>query len=384
MRIAVIGGGVNGIATAYFLARLSDAEVTVFERDTLASASTGYSAGIIRHHYATTRHIRLAHRGSQIIRNLPDLTGNDGGYRNNGYLRLAPPDTSEQFEAIVQKQQTVGVDVDLIDPASLPDHHPHINPAGVGAAAIDHDGGFADPYLVTTALAAAAAENGATIRTKTTVLGLDHDGQRVTGVETDEGTTPADAVVNAAGPWVADIAATLDLRLPLTWHESKIAVLAADTPYGPDLPSISDHTATPDMYTKPEPGGDFLVGGIDRPPIDNATGLTGVTDAFLTEASDRLTTRLPAYADADVVDTWSGIITMTPDAHQLAGPTPEYPNFYLLAGGSGHGFKEAPGFAESLAQTILDQEPRIDLTPYRPDRFADNELLHDVDYKTGT
>jgi sarcosine oxidase subunit beta len=136
------------------------------------------------------------------------------------------------------------------------------------------------------------------------------------------------------------------------------------------------------MYVKPEPGGEFIVGGIDRPRIDPERGLEGVDSEHLRRIGERLEYRLPEYADAAVVDTWSGEIGVTPDSNQIVGIPRGMENFFNMVGGSGHGFKEAPAFAESVAQQILALEPRFDLSPYRLERFDERSEFEGISKET--
>lgn len=382
MKIGVIGGGIYGTATAYFLKRFGAESVTLFEKGQIAGESTGYSAGIVRHHYTHDVQIRMAKRGREILANLEEYVGQDGGFRRNGYLILADPDRESAFRRTVTRQRELGIDVEFVEPDELKAHLPGISSEGVTLGAYERDAGFADPPLVASGFADAAEELGATIQTATEVTDLERRNGTITGIETRDGTHSVDYVVNAAGPWGREIGEMAGIDLPLQWRESKIALLEASREYADSYPTLSDHSVKPEMYAKPEPGGEFLLGGIERPPVDREAGLEGVTEAFLEAASKRLDHRLPGYADASVVDTWSGVITVTPDGIQIVGVPRGADNLFNLVGGSGHGFKEAPAFAESAAQTILGESPEIDLAPYALERFEDGETFDGISSET--
>lgn len=379
MRIAIIGGGIYGTAVAYFLDRLGADDVVLFEKDSIGGVSTSRSAGIVRHHYGRSDHIRLAKRGREIIQQLERFTGHPGGFHRNGYLALTGTDDESTFRQTVRKQQEIGLDVEFVAPADLERYFDTIDTSGVAVAALERDAGFADPYLVAQAFARAAEENGVEMKPNTEIIGIRREGETVTAIETDSGSEPVDYVVNAAGPWGAEIGEMVDVEIPLTWYESKVVVLSADSEYDLETPTLSD--ATQRLYAKPEPGGDFLVGGIDRPRVDRTLGLEGVTIEYLQTVQNALEKRLPQYADADVVETWSGIITASPDWYQIVGVPEGLENFYNVVGGSGHGFKEAPGFAESIAHDILDSTTAVDLTPYRLERFRDGEQIGDMEMR---
>ena len=385
MDIAIIGGGINGASMAYFFAKVGgeDTNVRLYEAGNIAGkrGTTAYSAGILRHYYSTKRHVAIAKRGIELIYDLESRPGRDCGVHSNGHLRLVGASDERQLRHVFELERSAGVDAELVRPSKLSEFVPGIDPDGVSLGLLDHDGGFADPYLVTTALIEAARSRGVEVYTETPVIDLHREGNRITVLETQETSHQVDYVVNAAGSGGADIGEMVGLDLPLSSHESKVVVLGG-VPYESEYPTISDHAVRPDMYVKPEPSGAFIVGGIDRPPIDEATGPEGVDNQHLRKVTDQIEKRLPEYADAEVRETWSGVITMTPDEHQIVGAAKTVPNLYHLVGGNGHGFKEALGFAESAVQEILGENPRFDLSPYRPDRFDSGELIPSAEEKT--
>ncbi|WP_135807398.1 NAD(P)/FAD-dependent oxidoreductase [Halorussus marinus] len=377
MRIGIIGGGIYGTAIAYFLQELGDVEVALFERQEIGGKSTSRSAGIVRHHYARQGHIKLAKRGREILENLETYVGQKGGFRQNGYLALTGEKNEELFHETIEKQKQIGLDVRLVEPSELGNYIPGIDSSGVTAAAFEREAGFADPYLVAQGFSKAAQESGADLRSRTEVTDIEIDRGVVTAVETTNGTEEVDFLVNAAGPWGAEVGQMVGLDIPLTWYESKAVVLSSTNPYDIETPTLSD--SLQQMYVKPEPGGDFIVGGIDRPEIDRDVGLEGITIDYLNQVQKALKRRMSTHADAEVIESWSGIITATPDWYQIVGVPDGYENFYNIVGGSGHGFKEAPGFAESIAQEILGNEPNYDLSPYRLERYEEGELLSDLE-----
>jgi len=382
MRVGIIGGGIHGAATAYFLKRHGVDDVFVFEQNNIGGGSTGYSAGIIRYHYTNKTHINITLRSSKIIKDLEEYVGQTGGYHQNGYLILYPKDEEAELKDIVARQQSCGVDVTLVESTELQDYLPGIYSDDSVVGAFERNAGFADPYLVTTGFAKKAQDMGATFHTNTKVTDLHHEGDRIEYIETAAGTHDVDYVINAAGKSGAKIARMAGLSLPLEICESKIVVLTSERDYQMDYPTLSDHSMETDFYTKPESSGDFIIGGIDRPKIDEKTGKEGVSEDFLMQVMDRLEKRLPGYADASVIDSWSGGISVTPDSNQIIGEPQGLNNFFNLVGGSGHGFKTAPAFAEATAKKVAGKDPGYDLSQYRLERFTEGEHLYGVSSKT--
>jgi len=377
MRIGVVGGGVYGTAIAYFLKEFGAEDVVLFERDNVGGTSTGKSAGIVRQHYSNRIHIQFAQRGVELLQRLDEELDSSGGVHQNGYLLLADEANEQQLRENVALQQELGVDVDLLDGDEITEVMSGVSTRNVVAAAHEHESGFADPYLVASSYAQLTQELGVEVRTNTPVTDVTVLDGAVTGVSTPDGDVELDYLINAGGPSADVVAAMAGYDLELERHEAKIAVLTASEPYGTDLPVLSDLGLG--LYAKPEPGGEFIIGGMERNDEDRTlndeTDLRGVTHEDLNQVLDFLEYRMPNYVDAEIVQSWSGLIAASRDWHQVVGVPEGYENFYLAAAGSGHGFKEAPAFAESIAQDVLEEPPRLDLSRYHPDRFDRKELL---------
>ncbi len=382
MRVGIVGGGIHGAATAYFLTEFGDVDVTLFERDALASGSTGYSAGIVRYHYSDPTHVDLVRRSVEHMCTLEDRIGHNAGFHQNGYLVLYDAEHEPELREIVSMQRDCGLDVRVIQPDEVADILPGCSPDGVALGAYEPTAGYADPYLIATGYARAAGDAGATIETDIQVCDIERRDDTVEALVTSNGRRKFDYVVNAAGTAGARVAAMADVSVPLRLRESKIVTLTAETPYGRSLPTLSDHTVAPDMYVKPELSGDFLVGGIDRPWLADDEPTAGVDEDFVLEVGRRLDRRLPRYADASVVDSWSGRIAVTPDSNPVMGEPAGLDNFYNMVGGSGHGFKTAPAFAEAAAKHIYGRQSGFDLSRYRLERFADDDHLAGVSSRT--
>ena len=91
---------------------------------------------------------------------------------------------------------------------------------------------------------------------------------------------------------------------------------------------------------------------------------------FLPQVIDVAVRRLPALRDAAMSHAWAGLYEMTPDANPLIGPAAGVDGFYLITGFSGHGFQHSPAAGRILADLIAGRDPRFDLSPFAPDRFA--------------
>ena len=80
--------------------------------------------------------------------------------------------------------------------------------------------------------------------------------------------------------------------------------------------------------------------------------------------------RLPVLAEAAVSHAWAGLYEMTPDAMPIIGPVRALPGLFVIAGFSGHGFQHCPAAGRLLADVMAGVDPRFDLSPFAPERFA--------------
>jgi len=189
-------------------------------------------------------------------------------------------------------------------------------------------------------------------------------------------------VVVAAGVWSPPLLRTAGVTLPIETELHHVAMLAHAEGHGASVACIDSTTAS---YFRPEGGSGTrtLVGSFTGP-----RGADPDADVAATASLDELAPqvqaaadRVPALADAGLAGSVTGVYDMTPDARPLLGPAPGIDGLIVAAGFSGMGFKIAPAVGESLAALITGAAPMstargaVDLTPFRPDRFAEGRPI---------
>jgi sarcosine oxidase subunit beta len=97
-------------------------------------------------------------------------------------------------------------------------------------------------------------------------------------------------------------------------------------------------------------------------------GPASVREDLVKDWLRRLAHRVPSARDAGVIRAWAGFYDMTPDAHPIIGWVAD--GVYAACGFSGHGFMQSPAVGEAAAAELLGEQPALDLSPYRLDRFA--------------
>ena len=126
--VAIIGGGIMGASTAYHLAKRGCSDVVILEKDLLAQASTGLSAGGIRQQFSHPANIRLSQEAVRVFERFQDEFGVDIEFRQVGYLFLAQSDEVwQEFLANVEVQRRYGVPVEALSPEEIKHRWPYLH-----------------------------------------------------------------------------------------------------------------------------------------------------------------------------------------------------------------------------------------------------------------
>jgi len=368
--IVIIGGGITGTAAALELASEGHA-VMLLEKHGIAAMASGWTLGGVRQSGRDPAELPLASAAVAIWPTLNDRLGSDIEYRQHGNLRLARDENEvETIRELVERQRRQGLelhllasnaDVRAVSPA-LSDH--------VLAASFCPSDGHANPILATRAFAEAARRQGVVIREDVEAHAIRVRKHRVAGVETSEGFVPAAAVVVAAGANTRELIAPLGLDLPLT--VTVVDVLQTE-PLPATLPQVFG-VANADCAGRQEVDGRLRVTSGSRPWAGNLTNWSEEALKPSTAALAHLTHLvghvLPVLNRAPVHRVWGGLIDLTPDALPVLDAPSAVGGLVVAAGFSGHGFCLGPISGKLIADLALGRPARIDLAPFRLDRFA--------------
>jgi len=380
MQVIIVGGGIVGLATAYYL-RQRDVDVTVVERSSIGAGNTDLSAGGIRTQFSTPVQIELAMKSLEVWEQFEERFGVDINHRQNGYLYLArSEEVAKTFSDNVALQIEYGVPSEFLTPAEAQEHCPRLNTDNfVGTTYCPQDG-FADPHLALQGFARNAEAAGADIRTNSPVEGIVMDGDAVVGVETPDETLRGDFVVNATGAWGNSVAALAGVSLPMEPKPRRVAIVETERPVPETNPLVVDLETG--FYFRPERDGAALAGGQIQSGPDPAVDPDTYTMKLDLEWSADLLERGMECADYFGLDThirdgWSGLYAITPDHHPILEET--RPGFINAVGYSGHGFQFAPATGQIITDLVVDDETSIvDISKLRSDRFGDGTGLEET------
>ena len=375
--VAIVGGGVIGSAIAHALLAdpAFDGSVVVIERDpSYRQASSALSASSIRQQFSTPENIRMSRFGFDFLRRAGEILAVDDeapdvGLVERGYLYLVEPQHEETLREIHAIQRGEGADVVLLAPAQLSDRFPWMDTTGVALGSLGLTGeGWFDGYALTRALRRKAIALGAIVRAAE-VVDVRCPGGRVEAVVLRDGTeVRCRALVNAAGPWAARVAAMAGVDIPVAAHRRCVFTFEAPVP-PVDCPLVID---TSGAWFRPE--GEAFIGAISPAPADDRPDLDLEVDHRLWEEAlwPALAARVPSFDTLRRTGAWAGYYEMnTFDHNAILGPHPDVDGLYLANGFSGHGIQGAPAVGRAIAEHILHgRYVTLDLSVFGYERIA--------------
>jgi glycine/D-amino acid oxidase-like deaminating enzyme len=156
-----------------------------------------------------------------------------------------------------------------------------------------------------------------------------------------------------------------------------VITLEGTTAYAPTLPVVIDGIAPGGIYFRSYAGRQLMVGdtGDGQPLAAPDTRQADVPLDHIADIGVKLGRRIPAFAEAGLAHSWTGVYDVTPDWNPVLGPLPGIDGLHVAFGFSGHGFKLSPMVGRIVAQAALGQVPDLPLAPYSIERFAQGRLL---------
>lgn len=366
----VVGAGLNGAATAFFLIREGFRRVVVLDSDMPNAGASGAAVGLLRSHYDNRPECELAARSLPYFRNWTEMIGGDCGWRQTGFYRFVEPTELASMERNVAVQREYGEEVLILSPADLERSAPEFVSDGVGAVVYEPRSGTASNSKATVSMLRAACARGAKLQPFTAAAGLVVAGGRIAGVETTAGRIDTPVVVLAAGAWSRKIAAGCGVDLPLVAKAICVAEIVVPDSLripGSFMDPISDSWITPRDQGRAIISAPHAAAGKEADPDGYARDFPRA-DAVAGLAPVRK--RLKGLEPAPVSRWWTRPDCYAPDGKPVLGPVDGVAGLFLNTAGAGKGHKTAPAIGAALAELIASgQSKTADLTPFNVARF---------------
>ncbi|MFN8589216.1 MAG: FAD-binding oxidoreductase [Candidatus Eisenbacteria bacterium] len=369
--VVVVGAGCIGAAIAYHLGKRGVKGVVVLEKEKFAgTGSTSKAAGGIRQQFSSRENVQLCMMSVKQFERFPEEMGTGEVFWQVGYLfLLSDPAQWATFQQQAEFQRGLGLDVRTLTPADASAIVPEVNMEGVLGGTFCPTDGLGDPHMVTQAYEARARELGAKFLFERPATGLLMEGDKVVGVRTSQGDIHAPLVVNAAGPYAAEIARWAGVDLPVLPYRRHCFITQPLPWVHEKLPMIVDMQSG--VYMHRESGG-MLLGLADK---NEPSGFdTSVNWDFLEQVVGPAMERVPGLETAEIKTGWAGLYETTPDHNAVLGPVQGLSGLLLANGFSGHGFMQAPGVGQLIAEWVVDGKPSLDLSGLAFERFRDGRV----------
>ena len=377
--IVIIGGGIMGSATAYYLTKSDPTlKVVVVERDpTYARASTTLSMSNVRIQFSLKENIQISQYAFEVLRKFENDMEVDGNkpkiyYHPEGNLFLIDETKKKHSRQAFDLQKGLGCRIEWWSPDKIKETFPLYEAGKFIAGTYGPDDGHFDAYAALMGYKAKARSQGADYLTAD-VEKVQIQSGRVTGVTLASGQTlEARFIVNCAGAWAAQVAETAGIILPIV--PIKRQVFTLDTAVKPEGPLPL--TVLPSgLYFRTETGGVILLG---KSMAEDPSGFQFNWDdkRFMEILWPELADFVPAFDRLKLVRGWAGLYAVnTLDGNAILGEWPEVKGLFLANGFSGHGLQQAPAVGRYLSELILSLPASLDLSIFAPDRILDNKPL---------
>lgn len=385
--IIIIGGGLLGLSTAYWLTKKGRDVLIVERAPALAAGSGGATDGHMMHNTKIPGfHTTMGIKGSDMYREiLPDL-GETSGYVAGcgGYLLC---DDEREYELVKkfteQVQRESDLEIHMLDGDELRRLEPNLSPTLYGAS-YTPGGSKIESLGLVFGYARKVRERGGRILMNTPVTQVITQGGKALGVRTPKGEFYADAIVDACGSWSALTGILAGLFVPVKPRKGQVIVTEGIAPMLRGCVTSAGlfcATRRPDLMNTFRPMTTKLGHGCSMEQTESGAVLIGATNEWADfyrpntlEAVEWLVAEagrvMPPLRDVHFIRTFTGFRPFTPDHFPLVGPTRHLEGYYFAAGVEGGGLSIAPAASRMLAEHLCGEEPFLSMEPLNPDRLV--------------
>lgn len=372
--VVVIGAGCIGVSVASHLGDMGCTNVLVIEKEKMiGTGATAKCAGGVRAQFSTPINIYMSHYSINEFEKLESEYGIQ--FVQCGYLFVVKTEEQKaRYLKNMEMQKKYGVDVRFVSKDEIALMAPNYGLDNVLGGTFGQKDGLVDPYMMVDAYFKRSRKMNIEFETDLPCTGLKTSNGKITHVVTQKGEVACDYVVNAAGPFSKELGKMIGVEIPIEPLKRMITTTGELDFMSDKFPMVVD--VTTGMYMHKE-GNGLLIGlanNDEKPGYDET-----IDNAFLDTMLMTALEVMPYLENAEIKTkypgTWAGLYESTPDHHSILDRLPNYNNFIIAGGFSGHGLMHAPAAGRAIAELIVKGKcETFDLHPVRFTRFAEGDL----------
>lgn len=376
--IIIIGGGVMGCATAYYLLKFDPRlNIAILEKDpTYEKASTPLSDGNTRIQFNIKENIQMSQYGLEVLKTFAEDMTVDGVkpdpvFRQQGNLFVLDEASRDESHEGLLLQRSLGCEVEWLAPEGVRKYFPLYNLKGCVAGTFGPRDGTMLPMAVLDGYKKKAISLGAEYF-QAEVIEVLKQGNQVTGVKlASSEILNSNIVMNAAGAWASKIAKSVGVELPIAPTKRQVTIVETNYHSEGILPVLFLPSG---LYVIHEGEGMFMVGKSFADDYIGTDNFAWEKHAFEERVWPELVEYIPDFDRLKILRGWAGLYEVnTLDGNAILGEWSRLKGFYLANGFSGHGFQQCHAVGRYIAELMLGKTPTLDLSVFSPQRILDNK-----------
>jgi FAD-dependent oxidoreductase domain-containing protein 1 len=375
--VLIIGGGVMGCATAYYLLKFDpNLIIAILEKDpTYERASTPLSDGNTRIQFNIKENIQISQYGLEVLKTFPEVmevggVRPDPAFRQQGNLFVLDEASRDETYEGMLLQKSLGCEVHWLTPEEVQHHFPLHSLKACVAGAFGPLDGTMSPMAVLTGYQKKVIALGAKY-IPAEVAEVLKEGNQVVGVRLSSGEIlDSKIVMNAAGAWAALAAKTAGVDLPVAPTKRQVTIVETNVRPENVLPVLFLPSG---LYVIHEGEGLFMIGKSFADDYIGTDDFTWERKTFEEKVWPELVEHIPEFDRLKILRGWAGLYEVnTLDGNAILGEWPELNGFFLANGFSGHGFQQCHAVGRYIAELMLGKTPVLDLSIFSPNRILAN------------
>ena len=386
-RVVIIGGGVHGLSTAYYLTKQGVKDIAVLDKGYLGGGASARTTAIIRSNYLTVEGIPFFDESVKLYEGLSKELNFNLLFNQMGRLDLGHTDAAlYALRMRTEFNRILGVDSRMVGPAEIKQLVPAMSlreglPYPIIGALYHPPCGVIRHDAVVWGFGRGADQGGAELHPFTEVTAIDSVNGRVTGVEvkvpspSGEGsgwgrTIQAEVVLNATAGWSSDVARLAGVSLPITTHPLQAMVTEPLKPFLDKTISSANLHA----YVYQTDRGEVVIGGgVDPyPSYSMRSSLLPME-----QLAGHTLEMFPCLSQVKVLRQWAGLCDMSPDYAPIMGAVDGLDGFIISCGWGSWGFKAAPAAGKNIASLIATGQTPDIIKPFALSRFHEGKLVNE-------